>query len=187
MNLYEPIHTGFIRYCKAKSYGIIDYEDLVNESVTRAFEGFDKLKDKDAFPAYLYGISKNIIKNELRKKTSTQKYDLYKIDSEVLTENHAEQKFEIEILYKALAQIPEKQKEAIILFEITGYSIKEISKIQSSSESAVKQRLKRGRAQLAKIICKKDNLSKEKAFELEKLSESTPAILLLISLYSQSI
>jgi len=149
---YEKIHIGFVKYCKAKSYGIIDYEDLHSETVTRAFEAYEKLKNKDAFPAFIYGIAKNIIKNELRKQSSINKYDIYKIDRETISENHAEQRFEIEVLYKALARLPENQKEAIILFEITGYSIKEIAEIQNSGESAVKQRLKRGREKLSEIL-----------------------------------
>jgi len=149
---YEKIHTGFVKYCKAKSYGIIDYEDLHSETIARAFESYDKLKNKDAFPAFVYGIAKNIIKNELRKQSSINKYDIYKLDHETISRNHAEQCFEIEVLYKALARLPENQKEAIILFEITGYSIKEIAEIQNSGESAVKQRLKRGREKLSEIL-----------------------------------
>ncbi len=152
MHRYERIHVGFVKYCKAKSYGIIDYEDLHSETITRAFDGFDKLKNKTAFPAYFYGIAKNIIKNELRKRTTINKYEIYKIDEDQLAQNYAEERFEIEILYKALSQLPENQKEAIILFEITGYSIKEIAVIQNSGESAVKQRLKRGRERLSEIL-----------------------------------
>lgn len=149
---YEEIHTGFVKYCKAKSYGIMEYEDLVNETITRAFEGYDKLKEKDAFPGYIYGITKNILKNELRKRTSINKYEIYRIDRNITTENHAEQKFEIEILYKALGHLSEDQKEAIILFEISGYSIKDIAKVQDTGESAVKQRLKRGREKLSEVL-----------------------------------
>ncbi len=149
---YERIHVGFVKYCKAKSYGIIEYEELHSETIARAFEGFDKLRNKDAFPAYLYGIAKNIIKNELRRRTTINRYENLKIDEKQLTQNHADQKFETEILYRALAQLPENQKEAIILFEITGYSIKEIAEIQDSGVSAVKQRLKRGREKLTEIL-----------------------------------
>ena len=56
------------------------------------------------------------------------------------------------MLHKALAILPENQKECIILFEISGFSIKEIMAIQNVSESAVKQRLKRGRAKLVEIL-----------------------------------
>ncbi len=187
MNQYEAIHNGFVRYCKAKSYSILPYEDLVNESVTRAFEGFAKLKDKELFAAYIYGIAKNIIKNELRKRTHAQKYNIYKEERESATVNQAEKSFEIEILYKALNQLPESQKEAIILFEISGYSINEITKIQDSSLSAVKQRLKRGREKLKDIIC----ISEEEKRSLSNISrdsiQNSSALILLISLISQNV
>jgi DNA-directed RNA polymerase specialized sigma24 family protein len=43
-------------------------------------------------------------------------------------------------------------RECIILFEISGFTIKEIMQIQGMGESAVKQRLSRGRKQLLEII-----------------------------------
>lgn len=172
MQKYEKVHTGFVKYCKAKSYGILDYEDLHSETITRAFEGYEKLKDKAVFSAYIYGIAKNIIRNELRKKASVNKYEIYRIDRSLVAQNHAEQKFEIEVLYKALSYLPEKQKETVILFEISGYSIKEIAKIQDCGESAVKQRLKRGREQLSEILA-------EPRMETEKLTRKSNVLLTL--------
>ena len=64
------------------------------------------------------------------------------------------------MLYKALNTLPTNQKEALILFEISGFSIKEVCEIQKSSESAVKQRLKRGRVALADYF-KSDQLKSE--------------------------
>jgi len=150
---YEPCHEQFIRYCKAKSYGIIaDYKDLVNETILRAFEGFDRLKNKHAFCGFLYSTASNIIKNELRSKRNKEIKELNEINLTALEQNHAEQKFEIEVLYTALSRLPESQKEAIILFEINGYSLKEVADIQNVGLSAVKLRLKRGREKLADIL-----------------------------------
>ena len=59
---------------------------------------------------------------------------------------------DVHFLFAALAQLPEAQREAIILFEISGFSIKEIMEIQRAGESAVKQRLKRGRERLEEIL-----------------------------------
>ena len=152
MFYYGPNHERFVRYCKAKSYGIIDYKDLINETLMRAYNSFDKIENKQLFIHFLYGIASNIIKNELRSNAKKKNVELVPDNIEQITENSAIQKFEIEILYNALNKLPEKQKEAIILFEISGYSIKEISEIQASNISAVKQRLKRGREKLASII-----------------------------------
>jgi len=153
MMYYEPCHEQFIRYCKAKSYGILhDYKDLVNESILRAFEGFERLRNKAAFSGFLYSIASNIIKNELRSKKKQEIKELSEINVKALEHNHAEQKFEIEVLYTALSKLSESQKEAIILFEINGYSLKEVADIQNVGLSAVKQRLKRGREKLAEIL-----------------------------------
>jgi RNA polymerase sigma-70 factor (ECF subfamily) len=59
---------------------------------------------------------------------------------------------DIHFLYLALQQLPEEQRECIILFEISGFSIKEIAQTQQAGESAVKQRLKRGREKLIEIL-----------------------------------
>ncbi|MGB1032222.1 MAG: hypothetical protein ACPGWM_06395, partial [Flavobacteriales bacterium] len=49
MSLYEPIHENFVRFCSARSYGIMETEDLVQESLAAAFHKFDKIKEKKAF------------------------------------------------------------------------------------------------------------------------------------------
>ncbi len=65
---------------------------------------------------------------------------------------NTERDAEVYLLHKALSLLPEDQRECIILFEISGFSIKEIVEIQGVSESAVKQRLKRARAKLIEIL-----------------------------------
>ena len=75
---------------------------------------------------------------------------------------NAERDAEVFMLHKALALLPDDQRESIILFEISGFSIKEIVEVQGVSESAVKQRLKRGRAKLIEILTfESDYKSKE--------------------------
>jgi RNA polymerase sigma-70 factor (ECF subfamily) len=54
-----------------------------------------------------------------------------------------------------LGKLPDKQKEAIILFEISGFKIAEIAEMQGATESAVKSQLKRGREKLTNILVEK--------------------------------
>jgi RNA polymerase sigma-70 factor (ECF subfamily) len=162
MQQYEKMHPSFIRYCKAKAYGILDYKDLVNETIARAFEAYPKLKNQEAFPAFVYSIAKNIIKNDLRHRSVQEEAQCKMCSQETLTQNHAEGQFEIEILYQALSKLPDQQEEALILFEISGYSLKEIAEIQESSLSAVKQRLKRGRESLAEMLTEPKEIEETK-------------------------
>ena len=53
--------------------------------------------------------------------------------------------FEHQELYLALRTLPPKERSAITLFYLNGYSIKDIAKITDASEGAVKTQLSRGR------------------------------------------
>jgi RNA polymerase sigma factor (sigma-70 family) len=54
----------------------------------------------------------------------------------------------------ALATLEPAQREAIVLFELHGYSIEEIAEIQRASVAAVKSRLTRGRDRLRAFYAK---------------------------------
>ncbi|MEM9921850.1 MAG: sigma factor-like helix-turn-helix DNA-binding protein, partial [Bacteroidota bacterium] len=62
---------------------------------------------------------------------------------------------DIHYLLKAMDRLPEKQKEAILLFEVSGFSIREISELQESTESATKTRLSRARKELRRRMSEK--------------------------------
>ena len=152
MKLYEPVHDSFVRFCAAKAFGAIDTDDLVNEAILNAYANFEKLKEKKAFLSYLFSIAVNIVNNIRRKKKIidfTNKYDVQVADK---SRSISDSDSDIEFLYNALNKLPEAQKEALILFEISGFSIQEISDIQNTGISSVKQRLKRGRERLSELI-----------------------------------
>jgi RNA polymerase sigma-70 factor (ECF subfamily) len=67
-------------------------------------------------------------------------------------ETPVELQIEIQHLYQQLDKLDPDTRDCIILFEISGFSIKEIMTIQNAGESAVKQRLSRGRKQLMELM-----------------------------------
>jgi RNA polymerase sigma factor (sigma-70 family) len=148
LHLYEPVHDRFERFCRARSYGEMDFKDLINDSLVIAYERFESLRSEQAFLSFLFGISVRIISNHQRKKSEVAHSDEHGSIADTAQEIFADGHF----LHLALAQLPAAQKESIILFEISGFKIKEIAEIQSVSEDAVKQRLKRGRERLQEIL-----------------------------------
>jgi RNA polymerase sigma-70 factor (ECF subfamily) len=152
LKLYQPVHARFEKFCRARAFGDMPYEDLINDSLLIAFKKMEKIKNEKAFLSFLIGISTRILANSKRKKKAINVAEPAIFNQHPDPSNFIEKQFEIELLYQSLAKLPELQKEAIILFEITGFSIKEIMEIQKSGESAIKQRLARGRKELAKII-----------------------------------
>jgi len=158
--LYEPVHDSFERFCRARVFGNMEYQDLMNDTLLIAFEKLDTLKSSTAFLSFIIGISVRVLSNNHKKKKEEEypqqeSFDVLDVNAE--TERDAE----VYLLHKALAILPEEQRECIILFEISGFSIKEIMEIQNASESAIKQRLKRGRAKLMEILTFESNYKKE--------------------------
>ncbi|MCF8295872.1 MAG: sigma-70 family RNA polymerase sigma factor [Bacteroidales bacterium] len=152
MDLYTPHHEAFVRFCTAKAYRVMEVEDLVNDSILAVFQKLDHLKNDQAFLSYLFSTASNILKNEIRRKKIIFFQPDYQHISDKTFILAEDEKPDIAVLYQALNQLPENQKEAIILYEISGYKIKEIAALHHTSEELIRQRLSRGRKKLAELL-----------------------------------
>ena len=150
--LYEPIHDRFERFCRARVYGDLDFRDVINESLLIAYSKFESLTSPQSFLSFLFGIAVRVIGNQLQKK-KTERFNGNEqyFEQKDHVSSPAEQA-DVHFLFKALAELVDEQREAIILFELSGFSIKEIAAVQNASEAAVKQRLKRGREKLTELL-----------------------------------
>jgi RNA polymerase sigma-70 factor (ECF subfamily) len=155
MELYEPVHGSFERFCKARSYGVCDFNDLMHDTLVIAFERFEGLKNKEAFLYFLFSIANKVHAN-FRRKSKTQSFsDVKGIDNTPDAHLSIEKKIQHDELYEALNLLTEEYRNCLILFEIAGFSIKETAAIQECSTDAVKQRLSRGRKMLAAALTEK--------------------------------
>lgn len=152
LELYEPVHDRFERFCRARVYGDMDFRDLMNETLLRAYQKFDELRSKKAFLSFLFSISVRVLANNKRKLK--EESDSFELEVQYLFDGSdpADIGAEVFFLHKALTHLSDDQREAVILYEISGFSIKEIAEIQDTSESNVKQRLRRGRIRLKEIL-----------------------------------
>lgn len=152
LSLYQKIHEAFVRYCSSKAFGIMETEDLVQEAILAALKRFDQILDKDKLLSYLIGTVHNILRNKTRQLRFRGTWDdvlLEKIESKAPSPELA---LDIHYLLQEVAKLPKQQQEALILFEISGFSIREISALQHCTEGATKTRLSRARQILRKRL-----------------------------------
>lgn len=150
MELYQPVHENFERFCRARVYGDTDFKDLMHDTIVIAFEKFEKLEDPKAFLHFLFGISIRVLANTNRKQRLVHVTDeAQNVPDETM---RADKNEDVHLLYQALSRLPEEQREALVLFEISGFSIAEIAELQNAGVSAVKQRLARGRKALLELL-----------------------------------
>lgn len=165
MDLYEPVHDRFEKFCRARAYNAYPYEDLMNETLLIAYQKIKDLENPASFLSFLIGISRKLLANSRKKMRAQNGIDELITRTIPDPHNQIEKANDIELLHYSLSKLPALQQEALILYEITGFSIREIGKVQDSSESAVKQRLSRGRKSLKQIVSKTLSLKKGERYE----------------------
>lgn len=67
---------------------------------------------------------------------------------QLAADTYTDSTFAYQDLYLALRTLPPKERSAVTLFYLNGYSIKDISAITADSEDAIKKQLSRGRDKL---------------------------------------
>lgn len=149
--LYEPVHERFERFCRSRVHGELDHKDIMNDTLLIAYDKFETLRADVAFVSFLFGICVRVLSNH-RQKKSTERFVNARDVQYPVTDSDPQMLTDIQLLYKLLKQLPDEQQECILLFEISGFSLKEIAIIQSVSEGAVKQRLRRGREKLGELM-----------------------------------
>jgi len=120
-----------------------DYEDaadLSQETFLKAYQGLQKFRRRSSFHTWLYRISVNLCINYLRKKGNRQFVELDRVHTtqppEVLDKLEMEELQHV--MSKAVSELPEKQRVAVILRIYHGLSHKEISDILGCSVGTVK-------------------------------------------------
>ncbi|MBK7130660.1 MAG: RNA polymerase sigma factor [Crocinitomicaceae bacterium] len=151
LQLYEPVHERFERFCRSRVYGEMDYQDVMNESLLIAYDKLGSLRSEKAFLGFLFGICVRVISN-LKQKKKPENFKSVNQFNHLTSDDDPDLNMDIKLLYTLLNQLPEDQKECVLLFEIVGFSLKEIADIQSVSEGAIKQRLRRGREKLTELM-----------------------------------
>jgi len=154
--LLKPVYSNAINYCIGLTRDEVEAKDLLQDSLLKALENFAALRDEKKFRSWLFTI------------LTRQYYALYQkslVKKNFLDRPHFEtaefpQIFEKEThglnekaLLEALSQITEKERVAVLLFEVGDFSMEEIRMIQGEKNiSAIKSRISRTRTKLKELI-----------------------------------
>jgi len=137
-----------------------EVEDLSQEVFLRVHQALPRFKPDGSFPAWLYRITINLCRDEIRKKRLRRFFSLDDMEpstsvfrdpsqsSDSATMEHEQQ----EVILGALEQVNEKYRTALILREYEDMSYEEIASTLGISEQAVKSRIFRAREHLRELL-----------------------------------
>ena len=152
MAAYTACHERFVRYCSVLAYGKMETEDLIQDVLLSAYVHYDQIREKGELLHYLIRAARNrSVSIWRRKKFQAENLDNY-TETFLAKGVSPETLLDIQLLYRMLDKLPEKQRNALLLFEISGFSMQEIASIQNSTEGAVKTKISRGRKKLAELM-----------------------------------
>ena len=128
-------------------------EDLAQEAFIVAWKKLGSLHNADAVAPWLCGIVRNLARDWMRKQTRQPTVSMEGLGGahEPAGESPEEKELRREradLVWSALAEIPENYREPLVLFYRQGESIRAIAEVLELTEDNVKQRLSRGRKML---------------------------------------
>jgi RNA polymerase sigma-70 factor, ECF subfamily len=136
-----------------------DAEDVAQEALLRAYRSFDRLRDRNRFRAWLVRISFRIALDRLRSAKRREQRDVlwsqpaHQPPAATAEDLAASSEFQLH-LDRALAELPEKLRLALLLAAMDGLTIDEIATLLAIPIGTVKSRIFIARKQLAeKLRC----------------------------------
>lgn len=152
LELLSPVHDQGIVTARRLCRSAADGDDLFQAALVRAFEKLHTLREPEKFRAWFYAVLLSVHRTRSRRAFWRRFLPLDDLrgaepagDDGNLREDERAATARVR---RALAKLPAVQREAVVLFEIEGFSIEEIAALQEVSISAVKSRLARGRRRL---------------------------------------
>lgn len=126
-----------------------DADDIAQESLIKAYLAIDRYQESSRFKSWLFKIAHNTFLNHV---AAQRQYKTFEEAAGVASCESADQRFEHQQLYLALSTLPPKERSAITLYYLIGYSIREIAEITGDAEDAVRKQMSRGREKLKETM-----------------------------------
>lgn len=152
LELLGPVKENLERFCLGLARNREDAKDLFAETILLAYEALGTLENEKAFLSFLFSIASRTYSRGKKRQAKFIKYKPEQADRLFSYEIQPDGITDIQILHEAINKLPDKYREALILFEFHGFSQKEIAEINYTGVSNIKVRLFRAKKKLSKLL-----------------------------------
>jgi RNA polymerase sigma-70 factor (ECF subfamily) len=160
--LLEPLYRRALRMTNSCA----DAEDLVQETMLRAYSNFHSFRDGSNINAWLHVILRNTYINGYRKRQrQPEQYPTDQISDQQLAaiaahsstgmctaEDEALTRLPDTRIKAAMLALPEQYRMTVYYADVAGFRYREIAEIMDTPKGTVMSRLHRGRRQLRNLV-----------------------------------
>ena len=154
--LTEPYRRELIAYCYRLTGTLTEAEDMVQEAFLRAFRALDSFEGRASLRAWLYRIAHNLCLNHVQRRPPVWQ-SLEDVGETGLRDRSpdaaqaGQERENVRLGFVALVQsLPPRQRAALVLRDVLGWSAEETARILEMTVPAVKNALARARQTLAR-------------------------------------
>ena len=147
-----------------------DAADMTQETFIKAYRALSGFRGDSKFSTWLYRIASNVCLDFLRSRSRHPQVSLSTVDEDDratfelpdMRQNPEEQlmkKLGMEAVRRGLEQLPEQQRQILVLRELGGLSYAELAQTLGLEEGTVKSRIFRARKRLCALLLCDGNIS----------------------------
>ncbi|MEL7175548.1 MAG: RNA polymerase sigma factor [Pseudomonadota bacterium] len=137
-------------------------DDMVQDTLVKAWTNIDKFEAGTNMRAWLFTILRNTYYSS-RRKAKREVADVDGVFTESLSQKpDHDGRLQMADFRDAFAQLPDEQREALILVGASGFAYEEAATMCGVAVGTIKSRVNRGRAKLAELM----HLTDDDAMEL---------------------
>ena len=165
--LITPLEQLIWRICWHYTGNRESAEDCGQETMIRIWRSLDSYRGDCALESWVYRIAANCCMDYLRKKKRDKSVSMEPMQEQGFdpadpspgTEEQVVAADEQKRLREVITQLPEDQREALIMTQLEKVSYEEAAKLLGVSEGTIKSRVNRAKARLKEILSGERELS----------------------------
>lgn len=155
---FEELYRTYCRrihnFAASKLGNITEAEDVTQEVFAAVFSCLDRFEGKSDLIVWIYGITRNILNNRLRRRGNIRMVSLQDIPPEAAPlvagpERQALAREALHLVEAVIEELPKDQRKILDLRHGKRLTIRKIAELMNRSEDAVKSSLYRTRRTLA--------------------------------------
>lgn len=143
-----------------------DAQDCLQEAMIRVYRALSSFKGQSSFATWVYRITMNSCLDELRRRKNRTATSLDAMldngfapsDESDTPEHHSLQNEQRRALERAIGELPEDMRSAIVLRDIQGCSYEQIAQVLDANVGTIKSRISRGREKLRAVLMRQPEL-----------------------------